>query len=79
MQIIAETEEEQKCIKALLQNLKYAWDTQGCNADAFYKAFEYVNDHPECWKNGELIKDYRPSLEKILGNINKVKVECKTD
>jgi hypothetical protein len=71
-------QEEKHCLEVLLQNLQYAWDLRGEYTDSYYKAFEYVNDRPECWENGELVKDYRPLLRNILNNIKNTKVIIET-
>lgn len=74
IKIMVSNKEEKHCLEILLQNLQYAWDIRGEHTDSFYKAFEYVNDRPECWKDGELVKDYRPLLRNILSDIKNTKV-----
>lgn len=73
MKIIVKNEDEKKVVTTLLSQLCYTWDTNG--QDGYYKAFEYVNDRPECWENGELIKDYRPLLRQILDNIGTTNIK----
>jgi hypothetical protein len=74
IKIVVSSEEEKHCLEVLFQNLKYAWDLRGEYTDSYYKAFEHVNDRPECWNDGELVKDYRPLLRNILNNIENTKV-----
>lgn len=74
MRIIAENEEEKQCIKSLLQNLEYAFQSFGQDTDAFYKAFEYVNDNPTSWKDGELVNDLQPKLARLLQTIGKTSI-----
>lgn len=74
MKIVAENEQEQYFLKMLLQGISYAWDSCGKDSDVFYKAFEYINDRPECWKDGELIKDYEPEFAAFIKGIQKQKV-----
>ena len=77
MKILVESVEEKKCVEMLMQNLQYAWDSNGEDCDAFYKAFQYINDNPQNWRDGELIMDYRPFLKNLLSNIKQTHIEMK--
>jgi hypothetical protein len=75
MRIIVDSPEEKKCVEVLIQSLQYAWDISGQDCDAYYKAFEYVNEQPENWKDGELVNDHRLLLKKLISNIKNTKIE----
>lgn len=75
MKIIAENEQERYAIKMLIDALNYSWHINGRDSDVFYKVFEHINDRPECWKDGELIKDYEPDFLSLMKVLEKQKVE----
>jgi hypothetical protein len=76
MKIIVKNNDEKKVLETLLKQLEYTWSIN--DEDGYQKAFEYVNDRTECWKDETLVIDYKPLLRKILKNIGKVSVEIES-
>ena len=79
MKIIVENEKEKQCINVLLQNLHYIWEMEGQDSSAFYKAFEYINDTPDAWKDGKLINDYSLNLIHLLNQLPTIKIEVRNE
>lgn len=70
MKIVVESKEEERCVRALVENMHHAWEMFGEHTDSYYLAFRNIRENDNEFKNDQV-----ELMKALLQNINNVTIE----